>query len=156
NRAFSPPDGPTPNPDGALVALTVPVGEPDAISHFVSPLFVFQPSGFPTCTGDLERRIVSCTGLVPGARYTLSGRRRRASGPASQAGVLRIPLGISRGEVVVLSNGSRTLTTLHLANLRVRIDGEQTALAGGSCQPGEYYGLPLRQPPISILAGYPS
>jgi hypothetical protein len=70
NRAFGPPNFPTPpNRDGALVKLTVPVGEPDAVSPFFSQL-PFTPSGLAMCAADVELRQVSCQGLVPGETYT--------------------------------------------------------------------------------------
>ena len=68
NRAFDSPDAPSPNPNGGLVSLTVPVGEPDSAPQFQSPLApLFKPSGLPTCTADLELQAVLCAGLVPGA-----------------------------------------------------------------------------------------
>ena len=69
NRAFSPPDGPTPNGVGSLVKLTVPVGEADAVSLFTSPMAFFTPSGFPTCNADLEGQSLSCSGLVAHGNY---------------------------------------------------------------------------------------
>ncbi len=156
NRAFSPPDGPTPNPFGALVKLTVPVGEPDAVSLFASPLPYFAPSGFPTCTADLEGLTVSCSGLVAHANYTLIDGSRQASGTADANGLLTVALATRRGDTVSLSNGARTLTTLHVANLRADIDGQQTVLAGGSCQAGEYYGPPLSSAPTNLSAGAPT
>ncbi len=156
NRAFSPPDGPTPNPVGALVNLTVPVGEPDATSLFISPLAYFTPSGFPTCAADLEARVVSCSGLVAHANYTVMDGGAHAAGTADATGVVSVSVGVRRGDTVSLSNGSRTLTTLHVAALRAAITGEQTVLSGGSCQPGQYYGPPLSTPPTNASAGAPT
>ena len=58
--------------------------------------------------------------------------------------------------MVSLSNGARDVTTLHVANLRADIDGEQTVLAGGTCAPGQYYGPPLSAAPTNASAGFPS
>jgi hypothetical protein len=57
---------------------------------------------------------------------------------------------------VLLSNGSRTLTTLHVARLRVDIKGEQTVLSGGRCQPDNYYAAPHSTAQTSGAAGAPS
>ena len=58
---------------------------------------------------------------------------------------------------MTLTNSSHlALTTLHVANLRVDINGEQTVLAGGSCQADNYYGGPLSSIPTSGAAGAPS
>ena len=64
-----------------------------------------------------------------------------------------MPLAIKGGDTVALSNGSRTLTTLHVAHLRAAIKGNQTVLSRGRCQPGEYYGPPVTTPPTSASAG---
>lgn len=160
NRAFSPPNDPipnsTPNPFGGLVKLTVPVGEADAASLFVSPLAFFAPSGFPACAADLEGRHVSCSGLVPAANYTVGDGGRHAAGTADANGTVTVPLAVTAGDTVSLSNGSRTLTTLHVAALRADINGEQTVLAGGSCQAGEYFGPPLGTAPTNASAGFPT
>jgi|GEM_PF-2234702 len=156
NRAFSPTDGPTPNANGALISLQVPVGEPDAVSQFVSPLPFFNPTGYPSCTGDLEARTVTCTGLVPGDGYRVTDGSRNRFASADSTGTISVSLPISRGDRVTLSNGLRTLTTLHVAQLRVDVTGAQTVLSGGRCQAGQYYGPPLTSPPLSSLAGEPT
>jgi hypothetical protein len=62
--------------------------------------------------------------------------------------------GFSRGEVLVLRNAAgRTLTTLHVARLRVDLRGSARTVAGGSCQPGDYWGSPVSSPPIGGLIG---
>lgn len=158
NRAFSPPDGPSFNPDGALVKLSVPVGEPDAVSLFLSPLGTFQPSGFPSCTADLEAQAVTCTGLVAGRHYALTDGNVEVSQVADATGTLtgQFPVGRLRGgDSVSLSHGSRTWTTLHVAHLKVSIAGSQTVLSGGTCEPGAYYGAPLSQAPTNPQAGGP-
>src|SRR5439155_24389679 len=67
NRAFSPPNLPGGgNVAGALVSLTVPVGEPGAAPNAGGSIPGFIPSGLPTCFGDLENGKVGCTGLIPG------------------------------------------------------------------------------------------
>lgn len=153
DRAFTPLGDPHPNLTGALVTLTVPVGEPDSVSSFANPFLVIPQGGFPACTGDLEAQAVTCTGLVPGASYTLTDRAASASGKAGVTGTVSVPLAIKGGDTVALSNGSRTLTTLHLAHLRAAIKGNQSLLSGGQCQPGEYYGPPVTAPPTSATPG---
>ncbi len=160
NRAFQGPDvaqlGGVANPDGALVDLTVPVGEADSVSTLpVNPLG-FVPTGFPTCTADLEAQTVTCTGLVPGDGYTATDGAATASGTADGSGTVTVSLATHGGDTVSLSNGARILTTLHVAHLRVDITGEQTQLAGGTCQAGDYYGPPLSAPPTNQSAGDPS
>ncbi len=157
NRAFQPPDAATPNTVGGLVKLAVPVGEADAASQFVSPMPFFAPSGFPSCTADLQAQAVSCSGLVPHAGYTLTDGSRHASGNADGTGTLTQPLTIKGGDSVALTNGaSRRLTTLHVAHLRVDIIGSQSVLSGGTCEAGDYVGPPLSQAPTNGSAGEPS
>jgi hypothetical protein len=158
NRAFAPPiPGVTTfNPTGGLVDLTVPVGEADAFSSFSSPVAGFSPSGFPACTADLRARTVTCAGLVPGNDYTVTDGGAHASASADDTGTATVSLTVHRGDSVALSNGARTLTTLHVANLRVDITGEQTVLTGGSCQAGDYFGGPLTDAPTNGSAGAPS
>ena len=156
NRAFSPPDGPTPNGVGGLVKLTVPVGEADAVSLFTSPMAFFTPSGFPTCSADLEGQSLSCAGLVADGNYTATDGGAHASGTADANGILTVPLALKGGNVVSLSNGARNVTMLHVADLRADIDGEQTVLAGGTCAQGQYYGPPLSAAPTNASAGFAS
>src|SRR5581483_11469831 len=139
-------------PLGALVKLSVPVGEPGSVSALGNGEILFRPSGFPSCDADLRTQVVRCSGLRPGARYTLTSRSAlaKASGVASFSGFAR---GL-RGQVLSLRNrAGRVLTRLHVAHLRVDIKGAETVLGGGSCQPGDYYGLPLRRPPVSAGIG---
>ncbi len=141
------------NPAGALVKLTVPLGEPGSVSALPNGQIPFQPSGFPSCTADLRAQAVRCFGLGPGAEYSLGRRRARADsrGQARFAGFMRPVRG---GQVLSLSNqAGRVLTRLHVAHLRVDIEGQQSVVAGGRCQPGDYYGLPLAKPPISDAIG---
>lgn len=161
NRGFQDPNLPTANPDGALVKLTVPVGEPDSVSLFSNPLPLLFPTGFPTCTADLEMQTVSCQGLVPGESYRIADSRTGStfSASADPTGTAsgHFPAGkIEGGDAIALSNGSRTLSTLHVAHLRVEINGEQSVLSGGSCQPGDYYGGPLSSAPTNASAGDPT
>ncbi|MGH2893876.1 MAG: hypothetical protein ACRDPM_11535, partial [Solirubrobacteraceae bacterium] len=156
NRAFSPPDGPTPNGVGGLVNLTVPVGEADAVSLFTSPMEFFTPSGFPACSADLEGQSLSCAGLVADGNYTATDGGAHSAGTAGGNGILTVPLAVKGGNVVSLSNGARSVTTLHVATLRADIDGEHTVLAGGTCAAGQYYGPPLSEAPANASAGAPS
>jgi hypothetical protein len=151
------------NPNGALVSLTVPLGEPQSASSVANREIMFTPSGFPTCMADLRAQSVRCSGLVPGARYTLARLRRNAvrHGRADGKGSVVIsafpgPVGITGGDALALTNGSgRTLSVLHVAHLRVDLRGEQTVIAGGSCEPGDYWGQPPTAVPNSAAAGVP-
>jgi hypothetical protein len=156
DRAFTPPGEPNANLIGALVKLTVRVGEPDSVSTFSNPFVAISPGGFPTCSGDLEARTVACSGLVAGATYTLHDGSKSASGAADSTGTVSVSLAIRRGDTVSLSNGSRTLTVLHVAHLRVAIKGNQATVASGQCQAGEYYGPPVSSPPTNGSAGSPA
>jgi hypothetical protein len=156
NRAFDAPTAPAPNLFGGLVSLTVPVGEPGSVSALQSPLTTFTPGGFPACIADLEFQEVACTGLVPNERYTIIDRRERSPAVADATGTVIGVLRIHGGDSVSLSNGSRSLTTLHVARLKVKILGEETVVAGGSCQAGDYFGTPLSTPPTTTAAGLPT
>ena len=138
-------------PDGALVKLTVSLGEPGSVSALGNAQLAFQPTGFPSCTAFVRVRLVSCSGLVPGARYTLD--RRAAS--AGVDGTIHVGgLRLRGGELLTLRNAAgRRLTALHVARLRVDIVGEQTRIASGTCQAGDYYGGPLVSPPTTSLVG---
>ncbi len=119
------------------------------------------PSGFPTCSTDLQAQTVTCTGLVPSESYSVRDSRSGEShgAAADNTGAMTVAFstgGIHRGDQLGLSNGSRTLTTLHVANLRVDITGEQTVLSGGSCSAGEYYAPPLGAAPTNTSAGDPT
>jgi hypothetical protein len=158
NRAYSPADA-YDNTIGALVNLKVQGGEPDAVSQFLdafgfSPaLGTFIPSGFPTCSADVERQSVTCVGLVTGAKYTARDGILNGSGTADSGGKVTISLRVRRGDTVRLSNSARVLTTLRVANLRATVNGEQSVLSGGTCQPFDYYAAPLSSPPTSSSAG---
>ena len=143
NRAVTPDNRP-----GALVKMTIPLGEPRSVSSIGNPQILFNPTGFPTCSANLQSQVVRCSGLVRRARYSLIRRRRRVavhavaarSGTATFKGFAGSP-GITGGDVLTLENRpGRILTVLHVAHLRVDIRGQQTVIASGSCQPDDYYG----------------
>jgi hypothetical protein len=99
--------------------------------------------------------------LVPGARYTLTSSRGRATvrsrarrtGSAPFAAFAR---GIAGGDTLTLRNSAgRTLTTLHVAHLRVHLDGASTVIAGGRCEPGQFYGAIVTKPPLGSGIGAP-
>jgi len=155
NRAFAPPDAGVPNGAGGLVDMTVPVGEPDSVGAIDNGLF--YSTGFPTCTANLGTERVRCSGLVPTATYTLKDGSETVTRPASDSGVVSVAMSVKRRDVIVLSNSSsRTLTRLHVANLRVHLVGSARTVASGSCSPLEYWGGPLRTPPTSAAAGEPT
>ena len=165
NRAFGP-ESPEltgfPNPDGGLVKLTVPVGEPESVSLFKSPLAELfptvtgSPGGFATCTANLGAQAVACEGLVEGETYTLTDGAQKVSGEAGEKGTLSHSLIVKGGDSVALSNGSRTLTTLHVAKLEVHLAGAGSTVASGTCSPDEYWGGPLSSVPTNEFAGVPS
>jgi hypothetical protein len=154
NRAAGPGD-----PSGALVRLTVAMGEPGSLGTGSGASSSLQSTGFPSCTADLAHQTVACTGLVPGAPYHLRGTAQSLSARADQTGQARFALPgrvrwLAGGDIVVLRNRvGRTLSTLHVAHLRVALS-DTGAVTAGSCQPGEYWGAPSLaiQPPSSLLA----
>jgi hypothetical protein len=151
DRAFTPPGTSPTNVLGALVKLTAKAGEPGSVSQFKLPLHFFTPGGFPTCTAFLAKHRVSCEGLVPGASYHLADGSKHAAAKADGKGVVSVRLAVNGGDNVVLSNGARTLTTLHVAHLRVTVKGK--TISGGRCQAGEYFGRPLSKAPTNPNAG---
>jgi hypothetical protein len=172
NRAFTQPQpvgpalDPLGNETGALVKLTVKLGEPGAQSAFSSPLEDVLPlqrlTGFPTCIADLQFAAAECTGLVPGETYRVTRARGKdtLSARANQQGAVvvgpfRGAPALRGGDILTLSNGQAVLTALHLAHLSGVIEGEETVLGPGSrCQPGLYYGAPPSKPsPASTVAG---
>lgn len=108
NRAVTPI-----NPDGALVSLTVPLGEPNSRSALGNPLVPIGPSGFPACSTDLQSGLVRCTGLVPTARYILERTRgdsrlasRASSDGSIRAAGFRSPRRLTGGDVIRLRNAA--------------------------------------------------
>jgi hypothetical protein len=154
NRAFSAPQGSTPNPLGGLVSLTVPIGEPGSASLLASPLApYFSSGGIASCTADLELQAVLCIGLVANGNYTITDGAQSVPVVAGSTGTVVTPLSVRGGDKVALSNGSRTLTTLHVAHLRVDIIGEEAALAGGSCESGDWFAPPVSGFTTNPVAG---
>jgi hypothetical protein len=149
------------NPSGALVKLTIALGEPGSVPAIINPDVPFGGSGFPLCVADLRTQRVSCSGLVPGARYSLTRRRSHqvAHARAASDGWVRFSgfrgsPGVRGGDLLTLRNRSgHVLTALHVARLRIQLIGEENAVAGGSCQPLEYWGPPVTTPPTSPSVG---
>jgi hypothetical protein len=154
NRAFQPPDADSPNGAGGLVNLTVPAGEPGSVSAQGSflPGF-FNPTGFPSCTADLGAQALTCSGLSDSNTYNVTDGSQHVMNLASSGGVITTPLTLHGGDVVVLSNGLRTLTTLHVAHLRVDLVGDGDSVAGGTCETNQYWGGPLTGPIFNGSAG---
>lgn len=143
-------------PDGALVKLTVSLGEPESVSSVANNQLLVAPTGFPTCTAFLRIRTVRCAGLVPRAQYHLvRGGRTLGHGDAGSAGAVTFGgLPVRGGDVLSLVNAAgRHLTSLHVAHLRVDLIGSQTAVASGTCQAGDYWGRPVPKPPVSGSIG---
>lgn len=152
NRASSPG-----NPYGALVRLTIPLGEPDSAPSLGNAQVPFISTGFPTCTADLERQMISCDGLVPGTVYTVTrgrGRSRARAGGSGEIQVSDLP-GSGRlrgGDVMTLRNrAGRVLTVLHVAHLRVALVARRSSVASGKCQPGEWWGAMTAPAPPGLL-----
>jgi hypothetical protein len=143
-------------PNGALVTMTVSLGEPGSVSTVPNPQLAVAPTGFPTCTAFLRIRAVRCSGLIPHAPYRLRrGGRTLGHGRAGTAGAVTIGgLAIHGGDVVTLVNAAgRRLTSLHVAHLRVNLIGNETVVASGTCQAGDYWGPPVSKLPISDAVG---
>jgi hypothetical protein len=144
------------SPNGALVSMTVPLGEPDSAPAVSDSQLTSPVGGFPTCIAFLRIRTVRCSGLVPHARYRLLRRGRIiARDRAGSAGAVTMTgLSVRGGNVLTLINGARRrLTSLHVAHLRVGIIGNETIVASGTCQPGDYWGPPVTRTPISPAVG---
>jgi hypothetical protein len=143
-------------PDGALVSMTVALGEPNSVPAVSDSQLPSPIGGFPTCTAFLRIQTVRCSGLVPGARYRLV-RRGHALGRARAGitGAVTLPgVPVRGGDIVSLVNGAgRRLTSLHVARLRVGIVGNETVATSGTCQPGDYWGPPVARTPASSSVG---
>lgn len=143
-------------PVGALVRMTVALGEPESVTAVANNQLVVTPTGFPTCTAFLRIETVRCSGLVPRARYRVLRRGRvLGAGPAGTAGAVTLSgLPVRGGDVVTLVNAAgRRLTSLHVAHLRVDLTGNETVVASGTCQAGDYWGPPVTRPPIGPSIG---
>jgi hypothetical protein len=143
-------------PNGALVRMTVGLGEPGSVTAVPNGQLLVNPTGFPTCTAFLRIRTVRCSGLVPLAQYRLlRGGDTLGHGRAGGAGAVTIGgLALHGGDVVTLVNAAgRRLTSLHVARLRIDLIGNQTVAASGSCQAGDYWGAPVAKPPVSGSIG---
>lgn len=143
-------------PNGALVSMTVAVGEPGSVTSVANNQLLVAPSGFPTCTAFLRIRTVRCSGLVPRAPYRLlRGGHALGHGRADITGTVAISaLSVHGGDVVTLVNAAgRRLTALHVAHLRIDMIGNQTAVASGTCEAGDYWGPPVSKPPVSSSIG---
>jgi hypothetical protein len=143
-------------PDGALVTMTVSLGEPGSVSAVPNTQLLTGPTGFPTCDAFLRIGAVRCSGLIPHASYRLRrGGRTVGSGRAGTAGAVTIGgLAIHGGDLVTLVNAAgRRLTSLHVAHLRVNLIGNETVVSSGTCQAGDYWGPPVSKLPISDAVG---
>jgi hypothetical protein len=138
-------------PLGALVKLTIAPGEPDSFPSSAES----GGNGLPVCDAYPRIGTVRCSGLGSHRRYRLGGHPVRASGDGV---VSRSGLRLRGGEVLNLVNrAGRRLTSLHVAHLRVDITGNETRVAAGRCQPGDFYGSPPpSSSPFGLLGGGPS
>ncbi len=158
NRAFAPEfKGVQANPDGGLVSLTVKAGELEAVNLIESMLPEFTPTGFATCSADLGTQKVTCSGLVAEEMYTLKDGSETVEAEANEEGEASHAMAVKGGDLVELSNGEEAvLTTLHVADLRVELEGTGEKVKGGTCSPGEYWGGPLSSEPTNVAAGFPT
>jgi hypothetical protein len=125
--------------DGSKLTLTEPVGP-------VGNGFAGTPNGPASCSGELVSGQVGCGPLQEG-NYTLARQPGGATatfavGPDdSNGGFATIPGGLEAGDVVTLTHqgGARALTTLHLSTLR--LDVNDSGVAGGSCEPRLWLGF---------------
>jgi hypothetical protein len=157
NRAAEPT-----NPFGALVSLSVALGEPGAVSAVGNPFVALDPSRFPTglaaCTADLRAQTVRCGGLAPGGAYRLNRLPARADGLG--AAVFAATGGrvwVRGGDTLRLRNrAGRTMTALHVAHLQIALRGSDAQVAGGRCEPGAYWGAPVSRFPVGPGVGAPT
>ncbi len=149
-------------PYGALVTMTVTLGEPGAAAAVTNPLVPFPVGGIAACHADLRRQSVACQGLVPRRIYTLVRRRggRRVRARADHLGEASFgPFGgrgqaLRGGDVLgLVSATGRTVSTLHVAHLRLDLRGSSGFAVGGTCEPGVYVGPPVGEPPIGTGVG---
>ncbi len=143
-------------PDGALVKMTVALGEPGSLTAVANNQLAIAPTGFPTCTAFLRIRSIRCSGLVPRASYRLlRGGRTIGHGRAGKAGAVTTGgLPVRGGDFVTLVNAAgRRLTSLHVAHLRVNLIANETVVSSGTCQAGDYWGAPVARPPVSSAVG---
>jgi hypothetical protein len=161
NRASFPAGSPSrPEPGanflGALIRLTVPVGEPGPAVNTEDP-FGFIGAGIPSCTADLSRQTLSCTGLVSGESYTIThGSASGAKTVArvqSRGGGLFEHTALKRGDTFAVANSTRRLTTLHVARLKVHLVGNSGDVRTGRCSPSEYWGSPQFFAPPGYYGG---
>lgn len=149
------------DPSGALVAMTIALGQAGAVGELANHHVPFAPGGQPTCTANLASQTVTCAGLVPHQRYVIErvrGAPRRAARAGRQGTITISDLpgrpAIRGGDRLRLIDAAgRTLTVLHVAHLRVVIDGDRDLIASGTCQAGDYYGPPPAMQPISPAVG---
>src|SRR5204862_107223 len=65
-------------------------------------------------------------------------------------------LGVRGGDLLTLRNvAKRVLTRLHVAHLRVALQGARTIISSGRCEPGDYYGPAPSDAPVSATVGVP-
>ena len=149
-------------PYGALVTMHAVLGEPGAAAGVGNPLVPFPIGGIASCQADLRRQSVTCGELVPGRRYTLVRRRggERVRGRAGGSGEASFPRFGGRGRALrggdvvdLVSATGRTVSTLHVAHLRLDVLGSSGFAAAGQCEAGDYVGPPLRSPPLGSGVG---
>ena len=88
---------------------------------------------------------MTCTGLVPDETYTVTDGGQSANPTADDTGTVVASLSIHRNDAIALSNGSQTLTTLHVANLQVALnDANPGVVTSGTCSPGDSTGAVRR------------
>jgi hypothetical protein len=130
----------------------------------VSPIGLPGAPGPAACAADLALQSVTCSNLAPGS-YTLTHTNGSGSTPHGES--VPVPTQttpnpftftqdfsasepLAGGDTLTLSGNSVTLTTLHVAPLRLDLNG--SSFAGGSCQPSQWFGPAL---PFAAQASAP-
>ena len=152
NRAFQPADTATPNSDGGLVSLTVRCGRAGLVQPVPEPVARVHAHGVPHLHGRSRLQTVPAQGSCPAVRTRSPTGREACLGDGDRLapvspGTVHRAAAIRRGDTVTLSNGSRVLTTLHVANLQVQSTAA-TMPAGGKCSAGRVLG-PLDAAPTN-------
>lgn len=139
------------SPLGALVRLTVTLGEAGAAP---TSLRQVANTNLPACVADLGRQSATCNALVAGHRYRVRTGRLTLTARADRRGHARFAAPghaawLTGGHVLsLLGPTGRVLSSLRIARLRVALDAAGNVV-GGTCQPGEYWGLPAPSEPSS-------
>ena len=128
------------NPNGALVRLTSPLGEPGSASALANGQNELSlPAGLPECTADLRARSVRCSGLraerpLPDEQPQRAARHGRRQGGAYRFASRPRPPGGDR--LALRGAGGRVLTAFTWRSCASTIIGaSRPSSPRGHCQP---------------------